>query len=191
MGIRFPTAKLIDYNKHWRTLQRAARTNPFAVVVMAYLKAQATQKDPDGRLRAKLSLIRRLYESGYERQQIEALFKFVDWVMRLPEEYERELRVQTQQLETEKKMAYVTSWERLAKAEGVEEGIQEGIQKGIQKGKAASLRRQLEQRFGELPQWAESRLEGAKAKELDHWSDRILDAGRLVDVFLDSPQTES
>jgi len=61
----FPTIKLIDYNSQWAELE--ADPNPFAIVVMAHLKAQKLKK-PSERMSWKLILIRMLYERGYERQ---------------------------------------------------------------------------------------------------------------------------
>ncbi|MBW4468864.1 MAG: hypothetical protein KME45_00485 [Stenomitos rutilans HA7619-LM2] len=52
---------------------------------MAHLKAQETQRHPNRRKEWKLSLIRRLYESGYSRRDVLHLFKFIDWAMILPE----------------------------------------------------------------------------------------------------------
>jgi hypothetical protein len=72
-------------------------------------------------------------------------------------------------------MEYVTSWERM--------GEERGLAKGLLQGKVAILKRMLVRRFGELPEWAESRLAAARAQELDRWSDCILDAGRLTDIF--------
>ena len=173
VGIRFPSAKLIDYNR--RKLERMAETKPFAIVVLAQLEAQATSKTPDGRLRAKFGLIRRLYEGGYDRGKIKALFRFIDWVMWLPKIYEQKLRTDLERLDTEKKMQYVTSWERM--------GIEKGIEKGLVQGKAAMLRRQLVRRFGELPEWAERRLTDADSDELDQWGESLLEAKNLTSVF--------
>ena len=38
-------------------------------------------------------------------------------------------------------------------------------------------------RFGEIPAWAEERLNKATGKELEQWADRILDASSLEEVF--------
>jgi len=168
-GIRFPSAKLIGYNR--RKLERTAQTNPFAVVVLAHLEAQATSKTPDGRLGAKFGLIRRLYESGYDRGTVRALFRFIDWVMWLPEIYDEKLKTDLKRLNTEKKMQYVTSWERM------------GIKKGELQGKASLLKRQLVRRFGELPEWAEQRLADAGTDELDRWGENLLEAKNLASVF--------
>ncbi len=51
---------------------------------MAHLKANKTRVDDEDRKRWKLYLTKRLYELGYRREDIINLFRFIDWVMRLP-----------------------------------------------------------------------------------------------------------
>ena len=58
------------------------------MIVMAHLKTKATRRDPQARLVWKLSLVKRLYEKGYERRDIVELFRFIDWLLRLPDELE-------------------------------------------------------------------------------------------------------
>ena len=67
--------------------------------------------------------------------------------------------------------------------EGKQKGLEEGRQKGLEEGKALLLRKQLEKRFGPLPDWAEARLEQVASDELERWAIRLLDAVRLEDVF--------
>jgi predicted transposase YdaD len=62
-------------------------------------------------------------------------------------------------------------------------GIQIGEQLGKQQGEMTVLHRQLEKRFGTLPQWAETRLAQATLAELEQWSLQIFDATRLEDIF--------
>jgi hypothetical protein len=47
------------------------------------------------------------------------------------------------------------------------------------------LRRQLTLRFGPLPSWVEQRLSQATEAELECWTDRVLDAQALGDIFAD------
>jgi len=58
---------------------------------------------------AKLALIRRLYERGYERQAILDLFRFIDWVLELPEDLEAHFQVELAKFEAERNMPYITS----------------------------------------------------------------------------------
>ncbi len=85
----FPTVKLLDWRQQWQELE--ASDNPFAVVVMAHLKAREQPTDMLFRKKWKIKLIRGMYERGYTRQQIIDLFTFIDWLLVLPEEMEQEV----------------------------------------------------------------------------------------------------
>ena len=90
VSLEFPIVKLLEYEAQWETLEEAP--NPFGVVVMAHLRTKATHRNPESRLQWKLSLTRRLFERGYNRQDILGLFRFIDWVMVLPNELEHEFK---------------------------------------------------------------------------------------------------
>ncbi len=62
-----------------------------------------------------------------------------------------------------------------ARAEGVAEGRTEGV--------AAMLRRQLELEFGPLGADTDARLREASPSELEAWTERILSAASIGDVF--------
>ncbi len=205
VGLTFPVVKLRDYNDRWAELEGSA--NVFATVVMTHLKTRATRRDPERRFRWKMRLVRRLYEGGYARQDVLELFRFIDWLLALPPELERRFNDELMELETEEKMRYVTSIERmgredglakgleLGREQGMERGLEQGIQQGIRQGmeqglergilegEASVLRRQLKRRFEQLPAWVEERLEGASRQELESWADRVLEARALEDVF--------
>ena len=87
LSFQFGMVKLLDYKDLWEALE--ASNNPFAVVVMTHLKAQETKKDKQSRKEWKLRLIRRLYEKGYNRDDIVNLFRFIDWMMVLPKGLDR------------------------------------------------------------------------------------------------------
>ncbi|MEY4209326.1 MAG: hypothetical protein RLZZ20_2478 [Pseudomonadota bacterium] len=98
-------------------------------------------------------------------------------------------------------MVYITSIEQLAIEEGMQKGMQQGLQKGMQQGmqqglqqglqqgrvvgKVQLLERQLQLRFGELPDWVHERLAQAKENELGHWTDAVLSAVSLESMFSD------
>jgi predicted transposase/invertase (TIGR01784 family) len=56
---------------------------------------------------------------------------------------------------------------------------------GIAQGKAETLVLLLTKRFGALPQNVVTRLHAASLVDLDRWTDRILDATSLAEVFAD------
>lgn len=96
----------------------------------------------------ELSLVRMLLESGLSRQDIRQLFRFIDWIMVLPEELAISFKTEIKSYEEARKMRYVTSIERLAKQEGIEEGLQEGRQLGVIQSSQDSVIEVLETRFG-------------------------------------------
>jgi hypothetical protein len=112
VDFRFPIAKLLDYGENWQALEESR--NPFAVVVMAHLKAQETRNDGQQRKLWKFTLTRSLYEQGYERQDILNLYRFVDWLLELPEGLELEFQQEIEQFEQERQMTYISSIERMA-----------------------------------------------------------------------------
>jgi hypothetical protein len=131
---RYPVIKLLDYQKD-PSLLEAAKTNPFAVVVRAHLVALETRKDADQRLHSKIHLIKGLYAEGYSRQDILNLFRFIDWLLDLPEGHRSLFWKTLKEYEEGKKMAYITSVERI------------GIEKGMEKEAVKFLSRQIVRRF--------------------------------------------
>lgn len=73
----------------------------------------------------KFVLTRRLYERGYERQDRLNLFRFLDWLMELPEELKQTFRVELEQYERERQMRYITLIEQIMREEIRQEGRQE------------------------------------------------------------------
>lgn len=120
----YPVVKLQDFAADIENLQTS--TNPFATVIAAHLRALSSSGSPDIRFRFKVELVRGLYEKQWQADQVRRLFRFIDWVMDLPENLELQFRDALKQIEQEKNMPYVTSIERLAKNEGKAEGKAEG-----------------------------------------------------------------
>jgi predicted transposase YdaD len=75
-----------------------------------------------------------------------------------------------------------TGW-REGQTAGLVAGRTEGRAEGIKQGECHLLSRQLRQRFGELPAWANSRLQQATVEQLERWSLQVLEAQRLEQVF--------
>lgn len=176
----FLTTKLLDRRPQWAKLE--GDPNPFAVVVMAHLKAQETVGDADARYRAKWSLTRGLYRRGYNRADVLELYRFIDWVLALPEELEQQLWNEIRIFEKEERMPYLSYAERI----GYRKGAQEGEQRGEQREGRRVLEKLLRRRFARLPDWVEERLTSADAATLEDWAERVLDAESLEQVFADS-----
>ncbi|MEP7341880.1 MAG: hypothetical protein ABI977_29370, partial [Acidobacteriota bacterium] len=58
-----------------------------------------------------------------------------------------------------------------------------GEKRGEERGQRRLLRRLLEERFGELPAWADKKLEAADTAAMEKWTPRVLVAERLEDVI--------
>lgn len=105
-GLRFPSVKLLDYKERWNELEES--NNPFASVVMAHLKTIETTWNNNQRYQWKLSLIKRLYRRGYDKENVIRLFDFIDWIMALPKEMEQKLWMEINKMEKH----FKKSWNR-------------------------------------------------------------------------------
>jgi len=76
-----------------------------------------------------------------------------------------------------------TPFLRKMRETGWREGQTAGLLEGHKQGEFHLLSRLLHQRFGELPAWANSRLQQASVEQLERWSLRVLEAQRLEQVF--------
>ena len=114
--------------------------------------------------------------AALKRQSIPfALVAIIDWMLALPKEMEQKVWQDIDEIERKAQMKYVTSVERLA--------VERGHSTGKLEGKLETLTRQLARRFGPLPEWAAHRLSAGTGEQLDAWSDRVLDAANLAEVF--------
>lgn len=150
--LKFVAVKLIDYKKQWAALELS--DNPFATVVMAHLQTQATKKNSHQRLTWKLNLVKRLYQKGYSKNDIQELFRFIEWIMILPEELEQSFQMELDRFEEENNMPYVTNIERKGIKKGLEQGREEGIREGI-----VDI---LEVRFGQISESLRKKLDQIK-----------------------------
>lgn len=139
LKLEFPAVKLLDYA--WDDLE--ASRNPFAFLVQAHIKTQATRNVPKDRLRWKLALTKTLYQKGHSRDEIVSLFRFVDWMMALPDGLDQQFDDQLADFEEVKKMPYVTGIERRAITKGREEGRLQMAHQSVVEA--------LEIRFGSVP----------------------------------------
>ncbi|MEH2416681.1 transposase [Nostoc sp.] len=126
LSLQFPIVKLLDYESRWFELEQS--DSPFAVLVMAHLRTQATTQDLTLRLQWKLSLIKRMYEVGYSRDKILQLFRLLDRLMTLPPELDLNFKAELDRFEAEQQMTYMTSIERIGRAQTLQESIAEVLE---------------------------------------------------------------
>ncbi len=165
LSLEFPVAKLTDYEERLDDLLES--DNVFGWITAAHILTQKTKKQHQERYAAKLSILRILYQHQWDKQRIIDLFYILVWLMQLPEWLNSQVWQELETIEEKEKMEYITSIERI----------------GIVKGEASILKRQLERRFGLLPEWASEKLKSAKSKDLEAWADAILTAPTLEAVF--------
>jgi hypothetical protein len=132
LTFEFTAIKLLDYQEQWVALENS--TNPFATVVMAHLKAQETKSKAQERKNWKFQLVRGLYEKGYNRGQVLDLFRFIDWIIVLPESLSNSFWNDLKIYEEEKKMTYVTSIEKIGQKIGQKIGEEIGQKVGEEIG---------------------------------------------------------
>jgi len=98
-------------------------------------------------------------------------------IMKLPEEERKAYEHYKDELH------YQASMFESSYGDGYHVGKEEGVEIGIVKGQSRLLKRQLECRFGALPQWATEKLTRASEHELEIWGDAILTAPTLEALF--------
>ena len=133
--------------------------------------------------RAKVALIRGLYHRGFARERVLDLLQLIDWLLAVPPEVDTDVWRTLEALEEEQKMSYVTSFERIGRAEGMAKGRAEGLLEGILEGKRELVRSMMQRRFGALPEALDQRLATADQAVLDTIADRLLTAATIDDVF--------
>ena len=164
LWMRYPVAKLADWRAQLEALEES--DNPFAVAVLAHLAAQDTRGDADRREVAKLGLIRRLYERGYNRERVLSLFGFIDWLLALPPEHAARVLREVEAIEEERKMPYVTSVERI----------------GVERGKRQAVLQVAQARFGAVPEALERQVAEANAADLDALLERVARAASIDEL---------
>lgn len=121
-----------------------------------------------------MELTKLLYERGYDKLTILKLFKFLDWLMWLPEELQQKYDEDLARYEEEKRMSYVTNIER--------KGIEKGRVEGRVEGALNLALRQLQHLFGPLAVETQDRIRSLPMEDLEELGDALLtfkDAGDL------------
>ena len=77
------------------------------------MKTLETQQDETSRARWKVALAKELYRRGFDKADIIKLYRFIDWLMILPEELERACFQEIEHFEEEQRMPYITTAERI------------------------------------------------------------------------------
>ena len=163
---KFPICKLLDHvDTDWKD------DHSFPVeMARAQLAALRTSDDPRKRFREKLKLMRSLYHAGYNADDVRSLYRYIDWMMKLPDRLNREFKERIKCYEKEIKMPYVSSIERMAKAEGKAEG------------EAEAIIRIADKRLGGLPDHLRADIRDLPIEALDQILDQLLTIQSVSDL---------
>ena len=130
-----------------------------------------------------MKLVRELYKRGYDLEDVLELFRFINWLLVLPEEMTKSFRQGIEEIEQESKMKYVTSIERLARQEGLRDGRQEGLRDGRQEGLRKVVLTLFEEKFGPPDAPILRRVEEAGQEQVLAWAKKILTASSKDEIF--------
>ena len=177
----FPTFKVLDCADAEAIFERTG--NLFALVVAAHQVALKTRQDAAERSEKRFGLVKYLYRRGLERERVVKLFRVIEWLTRLPEEWELQFRERLVKFEqAEKPMTELLSvFEERAMAKGRQEGRQEGRIEG----RRGAILAALEVRFGNVPSETRQRIEGLCAEEALSRAHRLAITAPSLQSFLD------
>jgi hypothetical protein len=122
---QYPVVKVIDYRERWAELESSS--NPFAIIVCAYLKTLETEGNVQERYKWKKRFLLELYQRGMEREVILKVYKFIDWIMTLPKGLNKEIHTAVKSIEEAQKMPYITTAEQIGREEGLAQGLAQGL----------------------------------------------------------------
>ena len=161
--------KLLDFKS--RTEELEASDNPFAVVILGQLAANETQSKLEQRLNVRLKLVRQCLQKGWQKVDIQALYIFLENVIRLNDDLTLTYIQEKIKLEETYNMRLTTDAERLAENKGQIEG----------RGELFTLL--MEKKFGPLPNDYQEKISQADMQTINFWSLKMLNAHNLEEIF--------
>ncbi len=180
VNFAFPVVSVPDFLSRGEELE--ASRNPFAVVLLAQLRASEKKGDNVSRFAAKRELVFRLYDKGFTRADIHELFRMIDWLITLPKELEEKLEQEVYEYEERQPMELLSRLELRAIERGEQKGRQEGRQEGEQKGMGQIVMRQLTRLFGPLDTRTQARLKKISLQQMEDLGAALLDFTTVKDL---------
>lgn len=95
---------------------------------------------------------------------------FLDWLMWLPEAWEKQFQVELKAFEEARQMKYVTTWERMAE------------ERGLISGERAILIRLLNRKFGFIDDRTLDQINTLSIDQLESLSENLLDFESIDDL---------
>lgn len=160
----FPVVKMSDWQGREKELEQ--NQNPFAMVVLVHLALLKSKGKTGRKYDIKLDLMRRLLRQGFAANYVRSLMRFLDWVIQLPAELEKQLSDVVEAESEEQKMPYVTSWER----------------RGIVTGKLQLVLQLLKVKFGSLDESLTERVRQLPVNKLEKLAEALLNFSEVSDL---------
>ena len=107
----------------------------------------------------RFRLVRYLYRGGLERRQVLDLFRLIEWLTRLPQDWELRFEQELASLEGRTNMMTTDSILSSIEVRAIEKGRQEGRQEGLEQGRRQAIVEALEERFGPVSEEARAKVE--------------------------------
>ncbi len=113
LHFEYEVLKIASYQEQRKKLEKSS--NPFATIILAQLEAMALTKEKNAEQHfiSKLKLTRLLYEKGWSREYVYNLYRFIDWIIQLPQDLVLKYNEERHKLEEAKHMSYITQTEQL------------------------------------------------------------------------------
>jgi hypothetical protein len=165
LGLRFPMVKLLDFDE----AQLAATPSLFATLTLLHRDAQATRRNPEERLRRKVTRYRALLRQGHRAEDIRVMLRLMEHLLRLGPSFTETARTAMRQVEVEETGmdTFVTSFEEIGKALGRVEGR-------VDERRDIVLR-QLDRKIGPLSTELRAQVAALAPEVLLELSDALLD----------------
>lgn len=159
LALTFPVVKLLAFDAHSLTDE----PNIFAMVILLHRDAQDTRHAPQERMRRKVAHYRRILQRGHQADDVRALLRLMDRLLRLGPPLVQQARDAMKRVEEEFAVSYITSFEEI------------GIEQGRHQELARSILRTLRVRFGaEAADGVAPRLQPLSLAQLDALAEAAL-----------------
>ena len=180
LSFRFPIVKLLDYQADLEWLE--THENPFGLIALTHLQSIATRDNPEDRCDWKIRLAKGLLNRGWDAEPVRKFFKFIDWMMDLPDVLAQQFEQVMTEYEKEKQMPYITTIEQ----RGIEKGREKGREEGRGEGRRELLFEMLENKFGSLSAEIRDQVFQLSEERVTEIGKLLLTAQSLKDLGLES-----
>jgi len=117
-----------------------------------------------------------------DRETLWAIYKFIDWMIRLPKDLNKTFVAEMKTIEEAKHMSLITSAEEVGMEKGLEQGREQGLEQGVNTLQQV-IAMIIESKFGEAGQQLAERTQAVKLLDnLKKFSEKLLHAQTVSEV---------